>query len=434
MILSPLLIRTSLRYLLRHPWQIGLCVLGVALGVAVVVSIDLANASAKSAFTLSTESVAGRATHQIVGGPSGLDEQVYRKLRVDLGVRESAPLVEGYATLCKQMTCADGGDLTLHVIGVDPFAEGPFRSYLAGAAFDSPASQGNLTALLTDPGTVLLSDQTARRYNIAAGSTVGLRVGGERKQVRVVGIVQGSDDISQRALETLLITDISTGQELLGMVGRLSQVDLILPDDAAAARVQAALPRGAELTKPANRSGAIEQMTRAFELNLSALSLLALIVGMFLIYNTITFSVVQRRGLLGTLRCIGVTQRQIFVLVMAEALLISLVGSALGLVLGVALGRGLVNLVTRTINDLYFVVTVRGLDLQPWVLLKGLALGVGATLAAAMVPALEAMLTAPRSVLRPQQRRGALPARCSTRGAGWRGAAGGCRSVAGNPK
>src|SRR5512145_599283 len=95
--MTPTLLKTSLRHLLKHPWQVGLAILGVALGVAVVVSIDLANGSAKRAFALSTETVAGRATHQILGGPNALDEAIYRRLRVELGMRASAPLVEGYA-------------------------------------------------------------------------------------------------------------------------------------------------------------------------------------------------------------------------------------------------------------------------------------------------------------------------------------------------
>jgi putative ABC transport system permease protein len=104
--------------------------------------------------------------------------------------------------------------------------------------------------------------------------------------------------------------------------------------------------------------------------------------------------------MLGTLRCVGVTRRQILAMVLGEAALISLAGSLLGLGLGVLLGRSLVALVTQTINDLYFTVTVRGLSVEPAVLLKGLALGVGATLLAAAVPALEAMRTPPRTVLR----------------------------------
>ena len=89
------LARIALRYLRRHPWQLALAVLGIALGVAVAVSIDLANESARRAFALATEAVTGRATHQIVGGPSGLPDELYRALRVDLGARAAAPVLTG---------------------------------------------------------------------------------------------------------------------------------------------------------------------------------------------------------------------------------------------------------------------------------------------------------------------------------------------------
>ena len=405
-----ILFRTSLRYLLRHPWQIGLCVLGVALGVAVVVSIDLANASARRAFTLSAESISGRATHQIVGGPSGLDEYVYSRLRKELGLRNVAPLVEGYVTA----PILDG--YTLHLIGIDPLAEGPFRAYLpeASRAFGSAS---DLARLLVEPATVLMAEATAKRYGITPGMRIDLQIGSLIRPVRVIGLLAPSDNLSARALEQVLIADIATAQELLDQVGRLSRIDLILADGAAGdtqiAAITPLLPPGVQLLRPAVRSSALEQMTRAFEFNLSALSLLALIVGMFLIYNTITFSIVQRRGILGTLRCIGVTRGQVFRLVLVEALIISIIGSLAGLGLGVLLGRGLVQLVTRTINDLYFVVTVRGLDLDPFVLVKGMVLGIGATLIAAAVPAFEATSTPPRSVLRrssvEEQMRRAVP-------------------------
>ena len=103
-------------------------------------------------------------------------------------------------------------------------------------------------------------------------------------------------------------------------------------------------------------------MTAAFRLNLTALSLLALVVGMFLIYNTVTFGVVQRRPVLGSLRALGMTRRQIFALILLEAGVLGLIGTLLGLALGVVLGRGAVQLVTQTVNDLFFVVTVREVE------------------------------------------------------------------------
>src|SRR4030095_13879335 len=138
-------------------------------------------------------------------------------------------------------------------------------------------------------------------------------------------------------------------------------------------------------------------MTKAFRLNLTALSLLALVCGVFLIYNTMTFSVVQRRGTIGTLRALGVTRREIFVPVLGEALVVAVLGTATGLVSGVILGRGLVRLVTQTINDLYFVFSVRELAVPAMTLFEGAAIGIGATLLAAVVPAIEATQAPPRA-------------------------------------
>lgn len=392
--MNQLLVKTSIRYLLRHPWQIGLSILGVALGVAVVVAIDIANTSARRAFMLSTETVTGRTTHQIVGGSQGLDERVYRDLVVGGIVDQAAPVVEGYVS----GKAEEVGPL--QVFGVDPFADYGFRSFLG-----SQLSLGSdFIPLLSQPGTAIVSVDTAQRAMVRQGDELQVLVSGQPAALRIIGLLQPEDEASRRGLDGIILTDIATAQELLGQVGRLSRIDLLLPEgtagDATQRRIAESLPPGAEIVRPAARSQAIEQLSRAFEINLTALSLLALVVGMFLIYNTVTFSVVQRRGLLGTLRCIGVTRREVFALILAEAMLLGLIGSAIGVVLGVILGSGLVTLVTRTINDLYFVVTVRGLFITPLTLLKGLGLGVGATLLAALVPATEASFTPPRTVLR----------------------------------
>ena len=114
------------RYLLRHPWQTGLMILGIALGVSVMVAIDLANSAASRAFDLSTDAIAGRATHQIIGGPAGLDEAVYTRLRTDGVPVAAAPIVTDY------ITSPQLGGRPIQLLGVDPFAEAPFRSYLVG--------------------------------------------------------------------------------------------------------------------------------------------------------------------------------------------------------------------------------------------------------------------------------------------------------------
>ena len=385
----------GLRYLLRHPWQSVLMVLGITLGVAVAVAVDLANASATRAFDYSTDSVTGRATHQIVGGPQGLDEALYVELRrqgLDTDGILAAPIVSDYV-YSPQL-----GDRPFQLLGVDPFAEAPFRNYLWGEG-DAPI--GELTALLTRPGAVLLASETADYYGLSVGDPLSLEVGGYQSEAVVAGRLVPADDLSRRTLAGLVLTDLATAQELTGRLGRLERIDLILPGDGVAAteRLRSLLPPGAHIVEVAARTGTIEEMTAAFRLNLLALSLLALVVGLFLIYNTMTFSVVQRRPLFGTLRSLGVTRREVFALVLSEAFVVGVLGAVLGMGLGIVMGRGAVQAVTQTITDLYFAVTVQEIEIATSSLVKGALLGILATILAAAPPAWEAASVPARAAL-----------------------------------
>ena len=412
------LARLAVRQLFSHPWQLGLAILGIALGVAVAVSIDLANASALRAFRLSTEAVGGRATHQIVGGPSGLPEDLYRRLRLELGVRRAAPVVEG------DVAVAGHAGRTLHVLGIDPFADADFRPYLDGQDRREARGRDGLARagdLVGRAGTALIAATTADGLGLAIGRELAIEVAGARRTLTIVGLLEPADAGSARALEDLLVTDIATAQELFGAAGRLARIDLMVEDAALLARIGQALPAGADLVGAGAQAGATARMILAFQWNLTALSLLALVVGMFLIYQTMTFSVVQRRPLIGSLRALGVTRAEVFALVMSEALVIGVVGTLAGLALGVGMAQGLLRLVTRTINDLYFVLAVRDVALDLPALAGSALLGIGATALAALAPALEATGAPPRIVMS----RASLEAgaRRGTRRAGWLGLA-----------
>jgi putative ABC transport system permease protein len=381
------------RTLVRHPWQTALMILGIALGVGVAVAVDLANSSAARAFDYSTDAVAGRATHQVVAGSRGLDEGLYvayRRGGLDQGA-VAAPVVTEY------VSSPQLGGRPLQLLGVDPFAEAPFRSYLWGEG-GAPVDQ--LAALLTRPGALLMSSEMAARYGLEAGAELTVDVGGYERQAFLAGLLEPADDLSRRALDGLLLADVATAQELTGRLGRLDRIDLILPEGhAGSQRLASMLPPEASIVEVQARTGTLAEMTAAFRLNLLALSLLALVVGLFLIYNTMTFSVVQRRPLFGTLRCLGVTRRELFALVSSEALLVGIAGSALGLILGIVMGRGAVRAVTQTVNDLYFSVTVQDVDIAVSSLVKGAVLGVVATVAAAAPPAWEAASVPARAAL-----------------------------------
>lgn len=415
-----LLWRSSVRSLLRHPWQFALSVLGVMLGVAIVVAIDLANASARRAFQLSSEAATGKATHSIVGGTQGFADTLYRYVLVEHAIRPLAPIVEGDVLVerveptnhdvgTKQLKTAIMKPRPFRLMGVDVFAERPFRPYLSpnsnesASATNRQAQRVDATTLLSKPNAVVLTVQAAQELGAQLGDTLLCARAGKRFRLMLAALIRPSDERSIDALSSIVIADISVAQEVLSMHGRLSRIDCLLPNDEKgfrdAERLQASLPQGVELVRAAARPKRVEDMARAFDLNLTALSLLALMVGMFIIYNTMTFAVVQRRLSIGILRALGVTRGEIFRLVVGEALLIGVMGTSLGVAVGILLGRGLVGLVTQTINDLYFVVSVRQLDAEPLLLLKGFALGVLGVLAAALAPAQEATKAPPKAVL-----------------------------------
>jgi putative ABC transport system permease protein len=382
------------RYILRRGWQSALMVLGIALGVAVMVAIDLANAGASRAFTLSTEAITGKATHQISGGPQGLDEQVYVNLRLKGAIQQAAPVVSAY------VSSPQLGSRPMQLLGIDLFADAPFRSYLSGPG-TSAASLAQIVPFLTKPATVILSKSLVDRYGLKIGSQVTLDIGGRTKPVTVVGSIDPQDDLTRRTLDGVVLADIATAQELTGMQGRLSWIDLILQanDPSRVNRLQASLPAGVRISPVDARTGTIDQMTSAFRVNLTALSMLALLVGLFLIYNTMTFSVVQRRPLFGTLRCLGVTRREIFMMVAGEALIVGVIGSLAGIGLGILMGQNTLKAVTQTINDLYFTTTVEAQGIQITSLVKGGVLGILATLFTAIPPAWEAASVPPRAAL-----------------------------------
>ncbi|WP_026841917.1 ABC transporter permease [Citrifermentans bremense] len=384
--------RAGVRNVLRHPWLTVLAVLGVALGVAVVTAVDHANQAAQRAFQIAAETVAGRATHQIVGGPSGLPEQLFRTIKVNLRFRAAAPVVTGNLQLAGQP------GRTFQLIGVDPFSESPIRSFSSRFT-----DKEILPKLMGRPGTVLMLRRSATELGLARGQSLAVDVAGARRQLILAGYIEPPDEVSGVALASVLVSDIATAQEILNSTGRLSRIDLVLPEGREGENVLrqlgAVLPPEAGIVPAGARAGAMEKMTRAFRLNLTALSLLALVVGMFLIYNTMTFSVIRRRRLIGMLRALGVSRREIFLMICAEALLIGATGTVAGLFCGEILGSELTRLVTRTINDLYFVMEVRRVPMLPLALWKGALLGVGATLVAAVPAALEATSAPPRAVL-----------------------------------
>jgi len=208
-----------------------------------------------------------------------------------------------------------------------------------------------------------------------------------------------SNEAGDLAAEPPILTDIATAQELFGRVGRLSRIDLRLTE-AEARALAASVPPGTLLVPAASSQDAFAELAAAFRVNLTALGLLALAVGAFLIYGTMSFAVLQRRTTLGVLRALGVTRIELLRSVLVEALGVAVLATSIGLVLGHLLAMALVDLVLRTIGDLSFGANVTAASPSPWTYVRGATLGIAATLLAAAKPALDAVRLAPAVVLR----------------------------------
>jgi putative ABC transport system permease protein len=407
---------SSIRYLLRHPAQLALALVGLSVGVATIVAVDIATASSRHAFELSMEAVNGAATHQIVGGPDGIDEQLYVRLQTGriAGVADPpafAPIVEGYVTV---------GDRSLQLVGLDPFATADLNarddsgrapegeSGEASAPAESlKVRDSDLRQWLTRPGSVAMTSRTASDLGLADNQSFDVDVGGKSFESVLIATLHGQNS----GYDSLLLTDIAQAQEWMGLPGRLTRIDVRVPDGPDSPRIlanlRATLPPGVELEATRSRTRENLDMTAAFTTNLKAMSLLALLVSTLLIYGAISFAVVQRRRSIGILRALGATRGQVLAIVLTEALVLGVVGAALGVLFGLVIGRQLIHLVSRTINDLYFVVAVNSTTLPADTIAKALLAGIGTAIAAALLPAFEAVSSTPQLGLR----RSALEAR-----------------------
>jgi putative ABC transport system permease protein len=387
----PLLWAASLRHLLRHPAQLVLALVGLSVGVGTIIAVDIATASSGRAFQLSLQAVNGAATHEIVGGPQGVDERLYVDLRTRRGVLPRpalAPVVEGYITV---------GERTMQLIGIDPLA------ILAPDTAKRPdvlPIAGDPRSWFTQRGAVVMAANTAKQLGISVNQSFEVDVGGKTYPAILIGTVRGD----QGGYDALVLTDVAQAQEWLESQGKLTRVDVRLAagaaGEAAAEELRSWLPGGVRLEKAQGRAQQSVDMTAAFTTNLQAMSMLALLVSTLLIYGAISFAVVQRRRIIGILRALGATRGNVFTIVLTEAAVLGAVGAGLGLLLGVGIGRGLVQLVSQTINDLYFVVAVNETVLPVSSIVKALLAGFGTALAGAWLPALEVAGSTPQLGLR----------------------------------
>jgi len=382
-----------LRPLLREKMRTALTILGIAVGVAVIVAIELSNQSAMRAFSESVDAVAGRANYTIVSEGGSLDEAVLLKLQPlwDDGAR-FAPVIDVEGVV-------EPSQIPVRILGVDLMSDLHFRDYRYAQISKEQAFD------LFREDTAIVPTSFAREQRLRLRSPLTLNILGNRRTLTVRGILEARGPATAFN-GAIVVCDIAVAQESFGMRGRLSRIDLLLPDDALLKKAQSLIGPSLRVERPSRRNERVSKMLRAFRVNLFALAGVALLVGMFLVYNTVLISILRRRKDVGVLKTLGTAPRQIFLAFAGEGLLFGLIGAILGIAMGNAIAFGILKLIGRTINALYVTSQPESIALTPPIIALGVAVGVLLSFVSALQPSLEAAHVSPNAMIRPglQQR------------------------------
>ncbi|MDP3720296.1 MAG: FtsX-like permease family protein [Acidobacteriota bacterium] len=406
-----------LRPLVGDKVRTATTILGVALGIAVVVAIQLTNDSSVRGFETALETVAGKTAVEIVG-TGGVNEDVLPSLGWLREYGIVSPVVEGNAAL-------SGGDASLRrrdleavrVLGIDILRDMPFRDYQlldvgepAGNPKKGlpPPDSTDITAqkfleILTDERSVVISEKLARRRGYTIGSEMPMMFGDRVGTYVVRGLLK--DEGPARVLDgNFILMDIAAAQVAFDRLGRLDRLDVLLPAGAdlpaSLAAISARLPDGLTAQRPSRRGEQVETMLAAFHANLTALSWIALVVGLFLVYNTVTISVVARRQEIGTLRALGLTRRKALLLFLGEAAVLALAGIVIGLGLARLLADVAVGMTAATVSTIYIATASAPPDMNWGHVWLAALVGLPLSLLAAAVPALEASRVQPTAAMR----------------------------------
>jgi len=398
---SIVLARTLIRaHAFQQPFRTGLTVTGVALGVLASVAITAANVEVLRGFEQAVVTVAGSAALEVSAHDLGLDETVLEVIRKTPGVVKASPLIE------EALMFREGphGPESVQVYGLDLLAEAD----QLGFRLERGAGEDALNDLL-QRDSVYVGRQLGADWNLRRGSTLEARAGSRLMRVRVAGVVEGADRPGSY-WNRVVIMDVAAAQVAFDMIGRLDRIEIVTaPDhtaDDVAVALREVLPPSVVVERPAQRTAQVERMVGAFQLNLAVLSWVGLLVGMFLVYNTMSFSVAQRRREIGIYRALGMTERRVAALFLLEAGVFGLIGGALGAVGGLWLARGLVMFVSRTISDLYVPLTSNGtfavIDAHSLAFVaQGILVGVVVSMAGAIGPSMDASRTVVTKALAP---------------------------------
>jgi putative ABC transport system permease protein len=374
-----LLVSYSWQELRHHPWRSATAVLAVMLGVALAFAVHLINTSALSEFASAARVVSGQPDLSLRATQNPFDETLYARVATRPEVAVASPVLEVEASASQ----TDGAEKAMRVLGIDSLRVAAVAPGLL-PRLDEESSRLDLFA----PDAAFLNASARQQMRLtpcptdAKAQCVQLQQGPQRHTLRVAGSVQADG-------APLLVMDIGAAQDTFNRRGQLSRIDIRLQPGAQQGTLLAALalPPGVQAAQPGDAAERIDNLSRAYRVNLTVLALVALFTGAFLVFSVLSLSVAKRLQQFALLGVLGLTGRQRLQLVLAESLVLGLVGSVAGIALGTALAALVLRVLGGDLGGGYFSGVAPVLQWQTGMALVFGVLGVAAALAGGWWPA-----------------------------------------------
>jgi putative ABC transport system permease protein len=365
-----------------HRLRVVMTTLGIALGVAVFFAVRTANTALLDSLSLTVERLAGKSTLEVTAGETGFPEQVLETVRETPGVELAEPVIE----VIVHTGFEDEGNLL--ILGVDTTGDQQLRQY----EFDRAQSEiADPLTYLAQPKSILLSRPFAERHGLRIGDPLPIFTAQGRMKFTVQGIFKPVG-VGEVFGGNIAVMDVYSAQVVFNRGRNFDRIDLMnspaVPVDVLQQRLRTRLPAGLEAVRPQMRGQALENAVTAMRLGMLITSFIALLVGIYIIFNSFTIAVNQRWKEIGILRAIGVERGNINRMFLGEALLTGIVGSIAGIAAGFYLAVAADKLMGSIAASVYGVIsTAVAPKLHPDLVLTSFGLGVGVSLAGAWFPA-----------------------------------------------
>lgn len=391
-----LLVYVGFRHMRQRPARTILTTLGVGFGIALFVAISIINRSTRNAFRENIESISGKAKLTISAGPTGFAEEILEKVRVVSGVKAAVPLVEAKAFF----SGANESDQSLYILGADLLQESAVRTYRATdqRIIDDPL------IFLNQPDSIIVTKAFASKAKVKIDSKIKFATIEGEKTFTVRGLLEPEGPAKAYG-GSLVIMDIDGARVSFGKVGKTDRIDIVPEEATDVEKLRTDLLNvvgsGFTVEKPETQSAQMEKMVSSYQVMLTFFSSLALLVGLFMVMNSVSISVAERKKEIGILRAIGTERGAIISLFVGEAIFVGLLGSVIGAILGKILSYQLVHSISVALASQYRTsISVNRLDFTLDQIVLCLSLGTLTAGASALLPAWRASHVSPLDAMK----------------------------------